>query len=81
MTNFITWGSLVIIIGLFVYFGVELYKLYKANNLIKNLLGNKDLLSSFVGSKLEQLCETYRKTINIKTQKGEKSNIPSSSFF
>jgi ABC-type transporter Mla subunit MlaD len=81
MTNFITWVSLVIIIGLFVYFGVELYKLYKANNLIKNLLGNEDLLSSFVGSKLEQLCETYRKTINIKTQKGEKSNIPSSSFF
>ncbi|SEA08814.1 MotA/TolQ/ExbB proton channel family protein [Segatella bryantii] len=81
MTNFITWVSLVIIIGLFVYFGVELYKLYKANNLINNLLGNEDLLSSFVGSKLEQLCETYRKTINIKTQKGEKSNIPSSSFF
>ncbi|MDR4931723.1 MotA/TolQ/ExbB proton channel family protein [Segatella bryantii] len=81
MTNFITWVSLVIIIGLFAYFGKELYKLYKANNLIKNLLGNKDLLSSFVGSKLEQLCEAYRKTINIKTHNGEKSNIPSSSFF
>ncbi len=81
MTNLITWASLAIIAIIFLLFVFELTKLYNANKLIKNRLGNEDLLSSFVGSKLEQLCETYRKTINIKTQNGDKSNIPSSSVF
>ena len=79
MTNLITWASLAIIAIVFLLFVFELTKLYNANKLIKNRLGNEDLLSSFVGSKLEQLCETYRNTINIKTQNGDKSNIPSSS--
>ena len=79
MTNLITWLSLAIIAIVFLLFVFELTKLYNANKLIKNRLGNEDLLSSFAGSKLEQLCETYRNTINIKTQNGDKSNIPSSS--
>lgn len=79
MTNLITWASLAIIAIVFLLFVFELTKLYNANKLIKNRLGNEDLLSSFAGSKLEQLCETYRNTINIKTQNGDKSNIPSSS--
>lgn len=80
MTNLITWGSLAIIAIVFFLFVFELSKLYNANKLINNRLRNDDLLASFVGSKLEQLCETYRKTISIKTQNGNKSNIPSSSF-
>ena len=79
MTNLITWASLAIIAIVFLLFVFELTKLYNANKLIKNRLGNEDLLSSFAGSKLEQSCETYRNTINIKTQNGDKSNIPSSS--
>jgi len=81
MTNLITWASLAIIAIVFLLFVFELTKLYNANKLIKNRLRNEDHLSSFVGSKLEQLCETYRNTINIKTQNGDKSNIPSSSVF
>lgn len=77
MTNLITWASLAIIAIVFLLFVFELTKLYNANKLIKNRLGNEDLLSSFAGSKLEKLCETYHNTINIKTQNGDKSNIPS----
>lgn len=80
MTNLITWASLAIIAIVFFLFVFELTKLYNANKLINKRLGSEDLLASFVGSKLEQICETYRKTINIKTQNGDKSNIPSSSF-
>ena len=80
MTNLITWAFLAIIAIIFFLFVFELTKLFNANKLINKCIRNEDLLASSVGSKLEQLCDAYRKTINIKTQNGDKSNIPSSSF-
>lgn len=80
MTNLITLASLAFIVIVFLLFLIELAKLYNAYKLINMRLGNGELLSSFDGTKLEQLCKTYSKTINITTQNGNKSNIPSSSF-
>lgn len=80
MNDSITWISMTLIVIVFSFFAFELIKLYNANKLINNCLENDNLLASFVGSKLERLCENYRKTINIKTQNGDKSNTPSSTF-
>ena len=80
MTNLITWASLAVIAIVFLLFVLELIKLFNANRLINKGLNNEDLLASFEDSKLANLLETYNKTICIKTQNGDKSNIPSSSI-
>ena len=81
MGNIITLGSLAIIALVFIIFLNELRKLGKANNLIKALLSSENAIDSFAGTKLESLGDVYKKTINITTPDGNKTNIPSSSYF
>lgn len=81
MTNLTTWASLAVIAIVFILFSIELFKLYRANKLVGSRLGKDDILASFAGTKLETLCESFRKTISITTSNGVRSNIPSSSIF
>ena len=81
MANSITWISLAVIFGVFILFMVELRKLSSANKLIKALLSSDNINESFQSTILEELGEIYKKSINITTPKGVKTNIPSANYF
>lgn len=81
MGNIITLGFLAIIAGVFIYFCIELVKLGKANKLIKSLLRSDNAFDSFAGTKLEALGDAYKRSIDITTPDGSKTNIPSSNYF
>lgn len=81
MTNLITWASLAIIAIVFLLFVKEVRKLHSANAQIKKALEGDDIIESFKETKMESLSETYKKSINIKTQDGIKTNTPSAYFF
>lgn len=81
MASLITWGSLAIIALVFILFMVELRKLGSANNLIKSLLSSDNIIESFQGTTLEELGGIYKKSINVKTPDGIKTNIPSANYF
>lgn len=81
MTNLITWASLAIIAIVFLLFVKEVRKLHSANAQIKKALEGDDIIESFKETKMEGLSETYKKSINIKTQDGIKTNTPSAYFF
>ena len=81
MTNVITWGSLAVIILVFFFFMKELRKLRSANNQIKSVLGSPNIMETFQETQLMDLSNLYKKSINISTPEGEKSNTPSSYYF
>lgn len=81
MASIITWGSLAIIALVFILFMVELRKLSSANKLIKALLSSDNIIESIQGTILEELGGIYKKSINITTPKGVKTNIPSANYF
>lgn len=81
MSNTILIGSLIIIAIVFFLFLYEiLWKLGKANKLLKSLSQSDNIIESFHGTKIELLGESYKKSINIATPEGKKSNIPASIF-
>lgn len=78
----ITYASWAIIAFAFIYFIIELiWKLSKINNLLLKLQNSDDTIASFQGTKLERLWAAYRKSINITTLDGMRTNIPSSNYF
>lgn len=81
MGYFITWGSLAVIVFVFFAFLYELNKLYYANNILKETLGAPDILEALSNSKMSKLSESYKKTINIVTDYGNKTNNLSFEFF
>lgn len=81
MANIITWVALAVIFLAFILFGIELRKVSSANKLVNSLLGTDNILDSFSATKLEELGEAYRKTINITTSRGTMTNIPAVNFF
>ena len=81
MNNLITESSLVIIALVFIMFLNELRKLSKANTLIKTLLDSVNVLDSIQGTKFEEMGNAYKKSINISTPDGIKTNIPSINYF
>ena len=81
MASLITWCSLAIIALVFILFMVELRKLGSANKLIKSFLSSDNIIDSFQGTTLEELGGIYKKSINVKTTDGIKTNIPSANYF
>ena len=75
MANIITWVSLAAIFLVFILFMIELRKVRSANKLISSLLGTDNIIDSFAGTKLEELGEVYRKTVNVAVPNGTKTNI------
>lgn len=80
MLDIVTYVSIIVIIGVFLYFANEEYKLFKLKETIQKLCNNDDILVSLKGTNIAPLAETYSKTINIDTSNGKKSNIPASEF-
>lgn len=81
MSNIITWGSLAVIALVFILFLYELSKLYNAHKIISSTVGVSDKLDAFASSSMNVISEAYRKTINIQTPNGQKSNVPSIEYF
>lgn len=80
LTN-VTWILLIIIALVFVYFLYEVSKVHRANKMVERTFGNPDVFSALAKSKMEGLCDSYRKSININTPNGKKSNVPAAEFF
>lgn len=82
MTEYITWASVAVIILVFALFAWEEWKLYNIKEAIKKIAsGEGDILESLKGTKVQPLADNYASTININTNEGRKSNIPSSEYF
>lgn len=81
MATYITWTLLVIIALVFVFFLYEVNKVRSANLLIKRTFDSPDILEALAESEMGDICEAYKKSIDIKTSDGKKSNIPSAEFF
>lgn len=81
MTNIFTGASLAVIILVFFGFLYGLLKLRSANKLIGKLLSSDNIIDSFQDTKLEEIGGVYKKSININTPNGIKTNIPSSNYF
>ena len=69
------------IVGAFIYFLREVGKIKKLNKEIQSIIENENTLEALKASRLSSLADAYEKTINIQTDNGIKSNIPSSEFF
>lgn len=80
MSNIITYISIGIIIAVFLYFAKEEIKLFKLKETVRKLRNNENILASLKETNIAPLVDTYCKTINIDTNKGNKSNIPASEF-
>lgn len=80
MSNIITWVAAAIIVGVFLLFSKEEYKLYKIKESLKKILENDNVLDSLKETKMTKLVDSYTKSINIDTQNGKRSNIPSSEY-
>lgn len=81
MANIVTWVLLTAIVLTFFTFLYEVSKVYKADKLIKGTFVDSDILDTLANSKMGVLCESYRKSINIETSKGKKTNVPAAEFF
>lgn len=81
MNDIITYFALAIIVGAFVYFIIQAWKLRSGNKLLANILQSEDVIQSSKNSILSSITESYTRIINIDTNKGKKTNIPSSVFF
>ena len=90
MNSFILWLSdnavaisSIVILGVFVYFlCFELIKRVRSvNKLLLTLSQQEDLIGALQGTELESYGTAFKKTINIETPEGEKTNVPAASVF
>lgn len=81
MTGIVTWASAAVIVFVFLLFGWEEVKLYRIKEVIKKLLGSNNVLDSIKKTKIVELGEKYRETIDIETEGGKRTNIPASEYF
>lgn len=82
MTNtYITYAFLAIIVIVFFRFVIPLRKITKAKKLIIKFFKSEDTLGSFEGTKFEELGNTYKSGINIKTSHGLMTNMPAAYYF
>lgn len=81
MTSYITYLSVIIIIGVFSYFLFQSYKMEICRKLINKANKSDNPLKALDNCKLSDLKDAYKKSICIKTANGEKSNTPASEYF
>lgn len=81
MTGILTWASAAVIVFVFLLFGWEEVKLYRIKEVIKKLLGSNNVLDAIKKTKIVELGEKYRETIDIGTAGGKRTNIPASEYF
>lgn len=81
MTEYITYISLAIIAGVFIYFLYQTYKIERCRKMVADVLKGEDLMASLENSKLSAITEAYKKGITFDTAGQKKTNIPASEFF
>ena len=81
LKEYATSISCVIIFGTFLYFVIEVCKLYRAFLEIKKVNTNNEWLHDLSQTKLSSLKDAYEQTICVESEKGMKSNVPASEFF
>lgn len=81
MTGIVTWASAAVIVFVFLLFGWEEVKLYRIKEVINKLLGSNNALDAIKKTKIVELGEKYRETIDIETASGKRTNIPASEYF
>lgn len=78
-SDLITWGFIAAILGVFILFIGQAFKMLGARKKIFASLKSNDILSSLEKTSMKGLVEKYRATINVCNN--QKSNIPASEFF
>lgn len=81
MTEYITYISLAIIAGVFIYFLYQTYKIERCRKMVADVLKGEDLMASLENSKLSAITEAYKKGITFDAAGQKKTNIPASEFF
>lgn len=81
INDIITFLALSVIILVFVYFIMQAFKFRTGNKLISGVIQGEDVIRSLKETVLTDKTESYIKTINIETNEGVKTNLPSSEFF
>lgn len=79
--NLITYCSLLFIGGIFIYYLIQAFKVFKAHRLLQSVLSEEDLVSVLNNSRLSLTTASYVKSILIDVDKNKKTNTPSSEFF
>ena len=77
----ITYISLVLIGLVFVGFTWNAARVYQCAKIIKKAFGESDSLEALEETKLSQIVESYRKSINININEAAKTNIPAGEYF
>lgn len=72
-------GTVIVIV--FFYFAIQVFKLYKVYKLIEKVANSDNSLESLSDTKLSNLKSAYEETLLINTSEGKKTNIPSSEYF
>lgn len=81
LTEIITIISLIVIVGVFIYFLVQSRKMIICRKFIDKANNNQDSLNALASTKMSRLKEAYQKSIKIKTDNGLKTNTPASEYF
>lgn len=81
MTVYITYILLAIIAIMFIYFGSQIWKIYKCRSIVTKILEGEDLMASLENSKFSAIAEAYKKCITFNVAGQQKTNIPASEFF
>lgn len=82
INNVVTSLSTGFIILVFLFFMHQAFKVYKLSSILKNVNKNEDRVKALSETKrLVTILEDYKSSINIDTNSGRKTNVPSSEFF
>lgn len=80
-SNMTTSVFCAIIVIVFLFFILQAIGLKRVSSFIEKINRKDDILQSLENTKLKSLKHLFEQTINIKTLKGNKTNIPSSIYF
>lgn len=81
LTNLLTIAFIIFIIGAFVYFLIESYKIKKCKKIIEQAINKEDVLNALSSTSLKFLVESYKNSLNINFNNYYKGNYPASEFF
>lgn len=80
LNDTVTAFCLGIIFGVFSYFFQEILQLKNVCAQLEKIVGT-NILEELTGTRLQNVADSYKKTINIEIDRSQKTNIPSSEFF
>lgn len=81
VTEFITYASITLIIGVFIYFVFQSNKMTICTKILNKAFESENSLETLNSTKLKKSKDSYLKSINIQTFDGLKTNTPASVYF